>query len=52
MPEQGQSTNQTTNAKPPASYEELVKQVAQRVWELWQQELRREQERRGRVGKR
>ena len=48
MPAQGQqSTNPNAQASPP-TYEELVRQVAQRVWELWQQDLRREQERRGR----
>jgi hypothetical protein len=50
MPPQGQTTNNQTTSQP--TYEELVKQVAQRVWELWQQDLRREQERRGQIGKR
>lgn len=52
MPEQGQQPNQSAVNTPPPSYEQLVQQVAQRVWEIWQQELRREQERRGQVGKR
>lgn len=52
MPAQEQqATNQNTMTSPP-TYEELVRQVAQRVWELWQQDLRREQERRGRAVKR
>ncbi len=51
MPLQGQTTPKQTTTSPP-TYEELVKQVAQRVWELWQQDIRREQERRGQTGKR
>jgi len=52
MPAQEQQPDQSSvNAQPP-SYQELVRQIAQRVWELWQQDLRREQERRGQVGKR
>jgi hypothetical protein len=40
-----------SGAKAPRSYEDLVRQVAQRVWELWQQDVRRERERSGK-GKR
>lgn len=43
--------SQTSSAKAPQSYEDLVRQVAQRVWEMLQQDLRHERERRGR-GKR
>lgn len=31
--------------------DDLVKRVAERVWELWREELRRERERRGRPGR-
>jgi hypothetical protein len=52
MPAQGQQPPAQTNNSASPSYEELVRKVAQRVWELWQQDLRREHERRGRTGKR
>jgi hypothetical protein len=29
--------------------QELIERVAKRVWELWQEDLRRDRERRGRV---
>lgn len=44
-------TPQAASNEQPAqqmSREELARRVAQRVWELWQQELRLEHERRGR----
>jgi hypothetical protein len=47
MPEQAQQVNSQSNAASPPTYEELVRRVAQRVWELLQQDLRREKERRG-----
>jgi hypothetical protein len=47
MPAQGQQTNSQTNVTPPPTYEELVRQVTQRVWELLQRDLQREKERRG-----
>jgi hypothetical protein len=50
MPAQGQQLNGQPMTRP--TYEELVREVARRVWELWQQDLRREQERRGRVVRR
>jgi hypothetical protein len=50
MPVQESPPNNPTTAARP-TYEELVRQVARRVWELWQQDLRREQERRGQIGK-
>jgi hypothetical protein len=48
MPEiaQGsQNNNQETNNN--SQKDDLVRQVAERVWQLWQQELRLERERRG-----
>jgi hypothetical protein len=48
MPEiaQGsQNNNQESNDN--AQQGDLVRQVAERVWQLWQQELRLERERRG-----
>ena len=34
-------------ASDPAEYRKLVQQVADKVWALWREELRRERERRG-----
>lgn len=39
-----ENTNQKSNEK---SSDDLARQVADRVWQLWQQELRLERERRG-----
>jgi hypothetical protein len=35
------------NRQQTCTYDELVRRVADRVWKLWQQELRRERERKG-----
>jgi hypothetical protein len=39
----GQNSNQESNH---TSQDDLVRQIAERVWQLWQQELRLERERR------
>ena len=52
MPPEGQQTPTQSSSTSSPSYEELVRKVAQRVWEMWQQDVRRESERRGRTGKR
>lgn len=31
----------------PKTYDDLVRQVAERVWKLWQEDMRHERERRG-----
>jgi hypothetical protein len=46
------TTNQATGEQQPpttdpADYEKMVKRVADKVWEMWREELRRERERRG-----
>lgn len=48
MPEiaqESQNNNQPSNNN--AQQDDLVRQIAERVWQLWQQELRFERERRG-----
>ena len=48
MPEitqESQSNSQSANNN--TQQDDLVRQVAERVWQLWQQELRLERERRG-----
>jgi hypothetical protein len=35
------------SASDPAEYRKLVQKVADKVWALWREELRRERERRG-----
>jgi DNA-binding IclR family transcriptional regulator len=52
MPAQEQTPNDSNTTASKPTYEQLVRQVAERVWALWQQELRRDQERRGRPVKR
>lgn len=47
MPETSESGDTTQAKKRPKTKEELVKQVAERVWELWREDLRRERERAG-----
>lgn len=41
----------TTNQQDqkPKTQEELVRQVTERVWELWREDLRHERERRGKT---
>lgn len=40
-------TESSGGAPDPQEYRALVRAVSERVWQLWQQDLRREQERRG-----
>jgi hypothetical protein len=40
-------TRTATPPSDPAEYRKLVQQVADKVWALWREELRRERERRG-----
>lgn len=52
MPEQTTTTSNTNgssapNPSDPAEYQKMVKAVAEKVWVLWREELRRERERRG-----
>lgn len=42
--ENNQQDNQATKSK---DYQELIRQVAQKVWEMWREDLRHERERRG-----
>ena len=43
------SSGATSAANPsdPAEYRKMVEKVAEKVWALWREELRREHERRG-----
>lgn len=43
---EGHNTTGQDSREQERAYEKLVKEVADRVWELWQQELRHERERR------
>jgi hypothetical protein len=43
MPANNQATN---NAAKGQEYQELVRKIADRVWELWRQDMRQNQERR------
>jgi len=43
----GNSSGQKDSAAKAQEYQELVRKVADRVWELWRQEMRRSQERKG-----
>ncbi len=55
MPRQTETTTPTSNTSAksapsptdPAEYRKMVEQVADKVWTLWHEELRRERERRG-----
>jgi hypothetical protein len=50
MPESNVETQQTEstdpNAKTKPDYETVVKEVVDKVWHIWKEELRRENERR------
>lgn len=52
MPAKQPKSNNDTNARPPKDYETLLRQVSDRVWELWRDDLRRAQERGGKIGRR
>lgn len=48
MAQDNQSTaSSATSPKKQMSHEELVRQVADKVWAIWREDLRREEERRG-----
>jgi hypothetical protein len=54
MPRQPETTTtsstrveNTASPTDPAEYRKMVEQVAEKVWALWREELRRERERRG-----
>jgi hypothetical protein len=47
MPEIAEGTQNTNQQSNDTKQDDLVRQVAERVWQLWQQELRLERERRG-----
>lgn len=42
--------NSTQNQKDTA-YEEKVRKIAERIWKMWQRDLRNERERRGKKGR-
>lgn len=46
MAQDNQSSASSQRPKP-ISHEELVQQVADKVWAIWREDLRREEERRG-----
>lgn len=43
------SNGQKNSAAKTQEYQELLRKVAERVWELWREDLRRGQERQGKV---
>lgn len=52
MPEAVRSNSEETAHKDGEAQRKLAERVAQRVYELWREDLRREQERRGRRNRR
>lgn len=52
MPAKQPKANTDKSTPSPKDYETLLKQVSDRVWELWREDLRRAQERAGRIGRR
>jgi hypothetical protein len=51
MPAKQPKSNTDTSTKS-KDYETLLRQVSDRVWELWRDDLRRAQERGGKTGRR
>ncbi|MCC6891507.1 MAG: hypothetical protein IT321_01715 [Anaerolineae bacterium] len=51
MPAKEPKTNPNSTSRPAKDYETLLRQVSDRVWELWREDLRRAQERNGRIGR-
>jgi hypothetical protein len=47
MPPEAPQTENTEQTAGQSDQDDLIRQIAERVWELWQQELRLERERRG-----
>ena len=52
MPVKQPKSNIASSTRPPKDYETLLRQVSDRVWELWRDDLRRAQERDGKTGRR
>jgi hypothetical protein len=52
MPAKQPKTNTDTSTRSQKDYETLLRQVSDRVWELWRDDLRRAQERSGKTGRR
>ena len=52
MPAKQPKANNDTSTRPPKDYETLLRQVSDRVWELWRDDLRRAQERGAKIGRR
>lgn len=47
LTENKQASENSTSGKTPQNYDALVRQVADAVWKLWQEELKQISERRG-----
>jgi hypothetical protein len=43
------NNGQKDNAAKMQEYQELLRKVAERVWELWREDMRRSQERQGKL---
>jgi hypothetical protein len=43
------NNGQKNDAAKTQEYQELLRKVAERVWELWREDMRRGQERRGQI---
>jgi hypothetical protein len=52
MPAKQPKANTNTSTQSAKDYETLLRQVSDRVWELWRDDLRRSQERGGKTGRR
>ena len=52
MPAKLPKANNDTATRPPKDYETLLRQVSDRVWELWRDDLRLAKERGGKTGRR
>ena len=52
MPAKQPKPNTDSSTRTPKDYETLLRQVSDRVWELWRDDLRRERERGGKTGRR
>ena len=52
MPTKSSKSNTVNVNGKPVDYETLVRQVYERVWQLWQEDLRRSRERGGKVRRR
>jgi len=52
MPAKQSKANTDTSTRSAKDYETLLRQVSDRVWELWREDLRRAQERGSKIGRR